>query len=147
MNRALIHTWLANYGGCAHAAQTPAVICIVAGAIQVGSVHVSIFLLGRFLAEVGVGPCVTIVPVYQSKIAPPASLGFVVGSHCMVIVTSYVGCVDWIRMLLPGQRAISVSFHTRCSMFTPSVPSPLHIFMPSPRYGLSTSSRCYSAAP
>jgi hypothetical protein len=32
---------------------------------------------------------VTLFPVYQSKIASPSSRGFVVGSHCMAIVTGY----------------------------------------------------------
>lgn len=52
-----------------------------------------------------------------------------------------VGCVDWVWMFLPGQRGISVSLQTRCSMFTPSVPSPLSLLLctsscRSPRDGL-----------
>ncbi|KAF5677817.1 quinate permease [Fusarium heterosporum] len=86
---ALIHIWLADSAGRVRAAQITATICIVAGAIQAGSVHIVMFLVGRFLAGIGVGLCVTLVPVYQSEIAPSATRGKLVGSHGTLIVSGY----------------------------------------------------------
>ncbi|SCO91365.1 related to sugar transporter [Fusarium oxysporum] len=86
---ALVHIWLANYAGRVRAAQVTALLCIIAGAIQAGSVHIAMFLAGRFLAGIGVGLCVTLVPVYQSEIAPSATRGKLVGSHGTLIVSGY----------------------------------------------------------
>lgn len=45
----LFMTWLADAWGRQRAIQITACLCIVAGAIQAGSVHIAMFLVGRFL--------------------------------------------------------------------------------------------------
>jgi MFS family permease len=54
------------YGSC---------IFFVGGALQTFSNGMSMMLLGRIIAGVGVGMLSTIVPVYQSEISPPHNRG------------------------------------------------------------------------
>lgn len=94
---ALCTHWLADRFGRIRAIQFSAAICAVSGAIQAGSAHIAMFLVGRFISGVGVGLMVTLVPIYQSEISPAESRGRVVGSHGFLIVTGYV-CHDLPRM-------------------------------------------------
>jgi MFS family permease len=87
---ALITTWLADKIGRVRSIQLTCLVCIIAAAIQGGSVHIVMFLLGRFISGVGVGLIVTLVPVYQSEISPAEVRGRMVGSHGFLIVTGYV---------------------------------------------------------
>jgi MFS family permease len=87
---ALILAWLANKFGRVRAIKVTCVVCIISGAIQAGSIHIAMFLVGRFLSGVGVGLIVTLVPIYQSEVSPAESRGRMVGSHGFLIVTGYV---------------------------------------------------------
>ncbi|CRL29315.1 Sugar/inositol transporter [Penicillium camemberti] len=80
---------LANRAGRIRAIQVTCIICIIAGIIQAASVHIIMFLIGRFLSGLGVGLMVTLVPIYQSEISPAESRGKMVGSHGTLIVTGY----------------------------------------------------------
>ncbi|KAL2832249.1 general substrate transporter [Aspergillus pseudoustus] len=80
---------LANRAGRIRALQVTCVVCIISGAIQGGSVHVAMFLIGRFISGVGVGMIVTLVPIYQSEISSAESRGRMVGSHGFLIVSGY----------------------------------------------------------
>ncbi|KAK5744134.1 hypothetical protein LTR17_002164 [Elasticomyces elasticus] len=86
---ALCTHWLADRFGRVRAIQIAAAICAVSGAIQAGSVHVAMFLIGRFISGLGVGLLVSLVPVYQSEISPAETRGRVVGTHGFLIVTGY----------------------------------------------------------
>jgi len=54
------------YGSC---------IFFVGGALQTAATSMSMMMLGRIIAGVGVGMLSTIVPVYQSEISPPHNRG------------------------------------------------------------------------
>ncbi|KAK5167528.1 uncharacterized protein LTR77_007227 [Saxophila tyrrhenica] len=79
--------------------QAICVICVVASAIQGGSVHIGMFLAGRFLSGLGVGMMQVSVPIYQSELSPAKQRGRMVGGHGILIVCGYamaawtgVGC-------------------------------------------------------
>lgn len=90
---ALILTWLADKVGRVRALQITCALCVLSAAIEGGSVHIIMFLLGRFVSGVGVGLIVTLVPIYQSEISPAEVRGRMVGSHGFLIVTGYVGAI------------------------------------------------------
>ncbi|KAF2679245.1 general substrate transporter [Lentithecium fluviatile CBS 122367] len=82
-------TWLADFVGRKRSIQITAVLCVVAAAIQAGSVHIAMFLAGRFLMGIGVGMVNVITPLYQSEISPAASRGRMVGSHGFILCVGY----------------------------------------------------------
>ncbi|KAJ5874235.1 uncharacterized protein N7529_002665 [Penicillium soppii] len=86
---AMLLAWLADKTGRVRSMQVTCVICIISGAIQGGSVHIAMFLIGRFLSGIGVGLMVTLIPIYQSEVSPTESRGRMVGSHGFLIVTGY----------------------------------------------------------
>lgn len=47
---ALILTWLADKAGRVRAVQITRILCILSGALQAGSVHIGMFLVGRFIS-------------------------------------------------------------------------------------------------
>ncbi|KIW86633.1 uncharacterized protein Z519_12758 [Cladophialophora bantiana CBS 173.52] len=71
------------------AIQIIAAVCIMSAAIQAGSVHIAMFLVGRMLNGFGVGMINCGIPTYISEIAPAAQRGLVVGSHGFIICSSY----------------------------------------------------------
>ncbi|KAF2877281.1 general substrate transporter [Massariosphaeria phaeospora] len=84
-----IITWLADVAGRKRSIQITAGICIIAAAIQAGSVHIGMFLAGRFLMGVGVGMVNVVTPLYQSEISPAKSRGLMVGSHGFMLCVGY----------------------------------------------------------
>lgn len=64
-------------------------IAIIGGALQAGAAHIAMFLVGRFVGGVAVGILVTLVPLFQSEIAPPAVRGFLVSQHGVMMVLGY----------------------------------------------------------
>lgn len=87
-------TWLADAVGRKRSIQVTATLCVIAGAIQAGSVHIAMFLVGRFLMGVGVGMVNVITPLYQSEISPAKSRGRMVGSHGFILCVGYVRCLS-----------------------------------------------------
>jgi MFS family permease len=83
-------TWLGDKVGRKRSIQITASICIVAGALQAGSVHIAMFLVARFIMGFGVGMVNVITPLYQSEISPAKSRGLMVGSHGFVLCIGYV---------------------------------------------------------
>lgn len=67
-----------------------AVLLVISGALQAGSVHVAMFITARILCGIGAGIVITNVPVYMSEIAPPHARGMLVGSHAITIVYAYI---------------------------------------------------------
>ena len=90
-----IVNWLSDKLGRRLAIQLIAALCIISAAIQTGSVHIAMFLVGRFLNGVAVGMINCTVPTYISEIAPAAQRGLLVGAHGICICASYV------RLLFP----------------------------------------------
>lgn len=64
-------------------------VAIVGGALQAGAAHIAMFLVGRFIGGIAVGILVTLVPLFQSEIAPPAVRGFLVSQHGVMMVLGY----------------------------------------------------------
>ncbi|OCT46100.1 hypothetical protein CLCR_00414 [Cladophialophora carrionii] len=92
-------TWLADKVGRKRSIQITSCLCIVAGALQAGSVHIAMFLVARFLMGMGVGMVNVITPLYQSEVSPAHSRGRMVGSHGFVLCVGYLmleqGLAGW----------------------------------------------------
>ncbi|CAG8894317.1 unnamed protein product [Penicillium egyptiacum] len=85
----LVVPWLLNALGRRLTIQLISFVCVISAAIQVGSVHIAMFLVGRFINGVGVGMMDVSVPIYQSEISPATSRGRMVGSHGFLVVVGY----------------------------------------------------------
>ncbi|KAF2496967.1 general substrate transporter [Lophium mytilinum] len=66
-----------------------AIFALIGGALQAGSVNISMYIVMRFVTGLGVGQLVTLVPLYQSEIAPPKIRGLLVGTHGVIICLGY----------------------------------------------------------
>ncbi|KAL3420023.1 hypothetical protein PVAG01_08522 [Phlyctema vagabunda] len=86
---ALLEIVLADKLGRVRTLQVTCALAVISSAIQGGSVHVAMFLIGRFLNGVGVGALLTLVPVYMVEISPAERRGLLVGSHEFLIVTGH----------------------------------------------------------
>lgn len=86
--------WLADAFGRRVCIQVVCVICILSAALQCGSVHVAMLLVGRLLNGVGIGMVNCIVPTYQSEIAPARQRGRLVGLHATMGCVGYVSYTD-----------------------------------------------------
>ena len=107
---ALGMAWLCESKGRKMALYVACIFGIVGGALQAGSVHIAMYLVARFItgiavgrskhmlepysADVHSGALVTLVPLFQAEIAPPASRGFLVAQHGKTCLCSAI-------MLLP----------------------------------------------
>jgi MFS family permease len=93
-----------------------AVITVIGGALQAGSVDIGMYIAMRFVTGWGIGRCspgggtsnpiklnlvlgalVTLVPLYQSEIAPPRIRGWLVGMHGVLICVGYAAA-SWIGL-------------------------------------------------
>ena len=82
--------WLADTLGRRRCIQIVCLICIISAALQAGSFHVAMFLVGRLINGFGVGLINSIIPVYLSEISPASQRGRLVGIHGILIVVGYV---------------------------------------------------------
>ncbi|CRG91746.1 Putative polyol transporter 2 [Talaromyces islandicus] len=74
-----------------------ALVTVVGGALQAGSVHIAMYLVFRFITGIGVGALVALVPLYQSEISPPKIRGFLVGIHGVMLCIGYA-LASWIGL-------------------------------------------------
>ncbi|CAK7234124.1 hypothetical protein SCUCBS95973_008828 [Sporothrix curviconia] len=81
--------WSSNAIGRRNSLFVALPVAIVGGALQAGAAHIAMFLVGRFVGGVAVGILVTLVPLFQSEIAPPAVRGFLVSQHGVMMVLGY----------------------------------------------------------
>ncbi|KAK7890390.1 hypothetical protein LTR67_008276 [Exophiala xenobiotica] len=81
--------WSSDYLGRKKTLLVGTPIAILGGALQGGAVNIAMFLAGRFLGGFAVGILVVLVPLFQSEIAPPATRGFLVAQHGVVLVLGY----------------------------------------------------------
>lgn len=86
----ILMTWLGDAFGRKVAIQVTSVLCIIAGIIQAASMHIAMFLVGRFLMGLGVGMVNVITPLYQSEISPAHLRGRMVGTHGFILCVGYV---------------------------------------------------------
>jgi MFS family permease len=65
------------------------VLATIGGALQAGSVTLSMFIVFRFVNGLGVGMLLSLVPLYQSEVSPPHSRGMMVGFHGICVTVGY----------------------------------------------------------
>ncbi|KAH0836949.1 hypothetical protein AYO21_01742 [Fonsecaea monophora] len=82
--------WMCDARGRKQALYIATIISIVGSALQAGSAAIGMFLFARWLTGYGVGNLVTLIPIMQAEISPPASRGFLVGQHGVVLVGGYM---------------------------------------------------------
>ncbi|OAP59202.1 hypothetical protein AYL99_06500 [Fonsecaea erecta] len=80
--------------GRKRAIQVAAIGCLITGALQAGSVHIAMYLVGRFFNGLTVGWINCCVPVYISEISPAGERGRIVGAHGFIICVGY-GLSGW----------------------------------------------------
>ena len=73
------------------------IITVIGGALQAGSVNIGMYLAFRFVTGFGIGALVTLVPLYQSEIAPPRIRGLLVGVHGVLICVGYT-LASWVGL-------------------------------------------------
>jgi MFS family permease len=83
-------SYLADYLGRRRTIQIISVVCMVSAALQAGSVHIAMLLVGRVMNGVSIAWINSIVPTYQLEIAPAAQRGHLVGSYGFIICIGYV---------------------------------------------------------
>ncbi|KAH8692581.1 general substrate transporter [Talaromyces proteolyticus] len=86
---AIFSAWMSEVHGRKRTLSITAIITLIGGALQTGSVHVGMFLVGRFVSGFGAGMLITVVPVFQSEVAPPESRGMLVSLNGVLIVVAY----------------------------------------------------------
>ena len=87
---AVIQGPVSNSYGRRSATGLAAILMIIAGALQAGSVHIAMFLVARFICGVSAGMVITNCPVYMSEISPPHIRGMMVSNHAISIIYAYV---------------------------------------------------------
>ncbi|EXJ86817.1 hypothetical protein A1O3_03771 [Capronia epimyces CBS 606.96] len=90
-------TVTADYLGRRKALLLGSCLSILGGALQAGSVNMTMYLIARFITGTGIGSLVTLVPLYQSEIAPPKIRGLLVGMHGVLICTGY-SIASWVGL-------------------------------------------------
>ncbi|EXJ93636.1 hypothetical protein A1O1_02028 [Capronia coronata CBS 617.96] len=81
--------WFSDAHGRKKSLLSAAVINIVGGALQAGSVHVGMFIVARFITGFAAAMLVALVPVYIAEVAPPAIRGLLVGQHGAFFLVGY----------------------------------------------------------
>ncbi|PTB36279.1 hypothetical protein M441DRAFT_178126 [Trichoderma asperellum CBS 433.97] len=74
-----------------------ALVALVGGALQAGSVNIAMYLVFRFVTGLGIGSIVVLIPLYQSEIAPPRIRGLLVGIHGIMICIGY-SVASWVGL-------------------------------------------------
>lgn len=74
-----------------------ALITIIGGGLQAGSVNIGMYIAMRFITGFGIGALVALVPLYQSEMAPPRIRGLLVGMHGVLICVGYAAA-SWIGL-------------------------------------------------
>ncbi|RSM18688.1 hypothetical protein CDV31_002408 [Fusarium ambrosium] len=70
------------------------IICalgVISAAIQAASVHIAMFLVGRFFNGLAAGMINATIPVYQSETSPAQNRGRLVSTHGIFLVLGYSG--------------------------------------------------------
>ena len=70
--------------------QVVTLLCIVGGVLSAAAVHVAMLLIGRLVTGLASGMVNSVVPLYQSEIAPPKIRGLMVGLHGTLLVCACV---------------------------------------------------------
>ncbi|CAK7216525.1 hypothetical protein SCUCBS95973_002830 [Sporothrix curviconia] len=87
---ALFVGWLCDRYGRRAVLVVAAVINIIGGALQCGSVHIGMSIAARFITGFSGSMFVTLVPIYIAEVAPPATRGLLIGQHGAFFLIGYV---------------------------------------------------------
>lgn len=82
--------WAADSRGRRSATQISAIVQIIGGAIQAGSINQGMFLTGRLIAGGGMGGLWTALPMYQAEVSTPDSRGFMVSMTGVMFAMGYM---------------------------------------------------------
>lgn len=88
--------WFSDTLGRQRAIQIIMLICIIAAVIQTASVHIAMFIIGRFVGGIGAGMINSTIPTYISEISPPLQRGRLVGFHGVWTLVAFVRFVPFI---------------------------------------------------
>ncbi|KND87544.1 putative metabolite transport protein YwtG [Tolypocladium ophioglossoides CBS 100239] len=86
---------VADWLGRKKALAIGAALAAIGGGLQAGSVNIAMYIVMRFITGLGIGALVTLVPLYQSEIAPPQIRGLLVGMHGVLICVGYA-LASWV---------------------------------------------------
>lgn len=89
--------WEADKLGRRMALFINAIITVIGGALQAGSVDVGMFIFFRFVTGWGIGALVALVPLYQSEVSPPKIRGLLVGMHGVLLCVGY-SIASWVGL-------------------------------------------------
>lgn len=87
---AVIQAPISNRFGRRAATGSAALLTILSGALQAGSVDVAMFITARIICGIGAGIVITNCPVYMSEISPPHIRGMLVSNHAISIIYAYI---------------------------------------------------------
>jgi MFS family permease len=114
-----------------------ALIFVIGGALQTFANGMTMMLIGRITAGVGVGVLSTIVPVYQSEISPPHNRGKLACIEFTGNISGYAASVwvDYACSYIRGDWAWRVPLLMQCVMGALLAAGSL-LICESPRYAL-----------
>jgi pentatricopeptide repeat protein len=87
---AVVQAPISNRFGRRIATGSGAILAIVSGALQAGSVHIAMFIVARMFCGISAGILISNCPVYMSEISPPHIRGMLVSNHAISIVSAYI---------------------------------------------------------
>lgn len=99
-----LSAWLADKIGRKRTIQAGCVILIVGGALNAGSVAISMFAIGRMIAGIGSAILAIVVPVYQAEVATPETRGALtcVTGIMYAFGYSFAGWIGYGCAFIPG---------------------------------------------
>lgn len=94
------------------------IVFFIGGALQTFATGMSMMILGRIIAGLGVGALSTIVPVYQSEISPPHNRGKLACIEFTGNISGYAASVwvDYFCSYIPSNYAWRVPLLFQCFM-------------------------------
>ncbi|KIW63046.1 hypothetical protein PV04_09924 [Phialophora macrospora] len=125
--------WKGDALGRVRNLQVAAALCLASAIIQGASVHIAMYIVGRFISGYGSGGMISLIPTYLSEISPPHMRGRLVGLAGVGISLGYCnagwagyGCyfgntnMSW--RLLTSLQVISPVFLLGVSPWLPESP-------------------------
>lgn len=73
--------WTSKRYGRKWSMNASAVVAVIGGAIQTGSVNAAMLIFSRFVIGWGMGMMAVLIPIFQAEVSPPGSRGLLVGQH------------------------------------------------------------------
>lgn len=99
-----LSAWLADKIGRKRTIQVGCTILIVGGALNAGSVAISMFAIGRMVAGIGSAILAVVVPIYQAEVSTPETRGALtcVTGIMYAFGYSFAGWIGYGCSFIPG---------------------------------------------